>query len=122
MEAGSLFHGQPVRGRANNLLADGFYGVEVGEAVEGVGFEVAAFGPFIPAVDVKDAEAVGFGEEALFGHFEGGAEVFGGVVLDGVHEGVAAVIEGLGLVGARAGVPAHGDVGDVKGTPKFVAA
>ena len=36
--------------------------------VHRVGFEVAALGPFVPAVDVEDARAAGLGQEAALGH------------------------------------------------------
>lgn len=78
-------------------------GFKVGMSPFLAGFEVVAFGPFVPGVDEDDAIAVGVGEFALG---DGGEPVLiefgGGVLKDG---GVAAFAAG-GIV------PGGGDAGE----------
>ena len=77
-----------------------------------VGFEIATFGPFVPAVDVEDARPgrVGLGEQPLLGQLQRGAEVLRRVVANGVGEGIAGIVERVTLVAARARIPTHADV------------
>jgi len=58
--------------------------VEVLEAVHGVGLEIAAFGPFVPAVDVENPWPSGPGQQAFLGLFKGDPEILRRVVSDRV--------------------------------------
>ena len=52
---------------------------QVLHAVNLVRFEIAAFGPFIPAVDGQDAWTVGTGQQLLFGFLQSVTKPFGRV-------------------------------------------
>ena len=54
---------------------NGFDRVEIRHAVNRVRLQIAAFRPFVPAIQVEDAQAVGLGEQTLPGQFQGGAEI-----------------------------------------------
>jgi len=51
--------------------------LQVLQPVHRVGLQVAAFGPFVPAVDIKNARAAGPGEQAFLGFLQGGAKFSG---------------------------------------------
>ncbi len=62
-----------------------------------VWFQVAAFGPFVPAVDIEYPWPVRPGKEALLGSLQRLAESFGGVAANREGERIAKVAELIAL-------------------------
>lgn len=88
-------------------------GLQIFHPVDGVGFEIAAFGPLVPAIDIENplrGRTVG---EALTRHFEGFFESLGGIVFNAGGERIAEVAVRIILVRSRGGIPSHADIGIV---------
>lgn len=93
------------RFRIGSLREDALEGLKVGEAMDGVGLEVAAFGPFVPGVEGENIAAARVGLQEGLGALER--------LLEGLRRGfgeyrrvgIAEVLVGLALLGARRGGP-----------------
>jgi hypothetical protein len=77
------------------LSKDALYAGEVTHAINSVGLDLAAVGPFVPAVDIADEKTVLLRKQTLFRHFESDSKIFRRVVDDNIDERISGTIVGL---------------------------